>query len=125
MSRYLRHVFVCVNERPPGHPKGCCRARGSESIREALKTELARRGLAPFVRANTSGCLDACDHGVTMVIYPEGIWYGKVTLEDIPEIIDRTIIGGEVILRLIIPDARYAPHALLYPRLDLPGNIHG
>ncbi len=125
MSRYRRHIFVCLNERPPGHPKGCCRARGSAEVRDALKAELARRGLTPVVRANTSGCLDACEHGVTMVIYPEGIWYGKVTIEDIPEIIDRTIIGGEVILRLIIPDARYAPNALLYPRLELPGAPHG
>jgi (2Fe-2S) ferredoxin len=124
MSRYKRHVFVCINQRPPGHPKGCCHDRGSEEIRDTLKVELGKRGLAGIVRANNAGCLDACEHGVTMVIYPEGIWYGKVTKEDIPEIIDRTIIGGEVIQRLVIPDSRYASKVLQYPRLDDPGTPH-
>jgi (2Fe-2S) ferredoxin len=118
MQRYKRHVFVCVNERPADHPKGCCLNKGSAGIRDALKIELGKRGLAKIVRANNSGCLDACEHGVTIVIYPEGIWYGKVTMEDIPEIIDRTIVGGEVIQRLLIPDSRYRPDILQFPRLE-------
>ncbi len=124
MSRYERHVFVCINQRPPGHPKGCCHDKGSEEIRALLKAELKRRGMTTTVRANNSGCLDACEYGPTLVIYPEGIWYGKVTVEDVPEIIDRTIIGGEVIQRLLIPDARYAPSALQFHPLIRPGD-HG
>jgi (2Fe-2S) ferredoxin len=120
MSRYTRHLFVCVNERPPGHPKGCCHDKGSEEVRDALKAELGKRGLSSRVRANNSGCLDACEHGITVVVYPEGIWYGHVTREDIPEIIDRTVIRGEVIQRLLIPDSRYRPDALQFPPLDLP-----
>jgi (2Fe-2S) ferredoxin len=122
MERYLRHVFVCVNQRPSGHPKGCCHGKDSREIRDMLKAELGKRGLSGTVRANNSGCLDACAHGVTIVVYPEGIWYGKVTREDVPEIIDRTIIGGEVIQRLLIPDSRYAPKALQYPPLK---NLEG
>ncbi len=114
MSRYQRHVFVCINERPKGHPKGCCLEKGSAEVRSALKAELKKRGLAGIVRANNAGCLDACEHGISMVIYPEAIWYGKVTKEDIPEIIDRTILRGEVIQRLLISDARYAPDALQF-----------
>jgi (2Fe-2S) ferredoxin len=91
--------------------------KGSAQIRDALKIELGKRGLAKIVRANNSGCLDACEHGVTIVIYPEGIWYGKVTMGDIPEIIDRTIVGGEVIQRLLIPDSRYKPDILQFPPL--------
>lgn len=124
MSRYKRHIFVCTNQRAPDHPKGCCLLKGSEQVRAALKAELARRGLSGVVRANASGCLDACEHGVTVVIYPEGIWYGKVTEADVPEIIDRTVIGGEVIQRLVIPDSRYAAKQLLYPRLDVPEPPH-
>ena len=119
MARYQRHVFVCINERPPNHPKGCCLLKGSAEVRETLKTELARRGLARIVRANNSGCLDACEFGISMVIYPEGIWYGGVKKEDIPEIIERTIINGEVIQRLLINDERYAPDAMYYPKLIL------
>ncbi len=120
MSRYERHIFVCINERPPGHPKGCCHDKGSAEIRDLLKAELGRRGLAAFVRANNSGCLDACAHGPSMVIYPDGIWYGGVKKEDVPEIVERTIIHGEVIQRLLIKDSRYAPDALQYPPLETP-----
>ena len=67
-----------------------------------MKSELNRRGLKGIVRANTSGCLDACEFGASMVIYPEGIWYGGVKKEDVDEIIEKTILGGEVIERLLI-----------------------
>jgi (2Fe-2S) ferredoxin len=122
MARYERHVFVCINERPAGHPRGCCAGRNGTGIRDALKEELARRRLATAVRANAAGCLDACEYGATLVIYPDGIWYGHVTVDDIPEIIDRTIIQGEVIQRLLMPDARYLPGALQAPPLRfVPG----
>jgi (2Fe-2S) ferredoxin len=120
MARFERHLFVCTNERPPGHPKGCCREKGSEEIRAALKSELKRRGLAGTIRANASGCLDACEFGVSMVIYPEGIWYGGVTLADVPQIIERTVLNGEVIDRLVIKDPRYAPAQTQFAILPLP-----
>ena len=120
MSRYQRHVFVCINERPADHPKGCCLRKGSAEVRDTLKDELKRRGLAGIVRANNAGCLDACEHGVSVVVYPEAIWYGRVTKEDIPEIIERTIIHGEVIQRLLINNSSYAPSALRFPELEIP-----
>jgi len=120
MARYQRHIFVCLNERPPGHPKGCCLAKGSAEVRDHLKAELTRRGLSAVVRANNAGCLDACEHGATLVIYPEGIWYGRVVREDVEEIIDRTIVNGEVIQRLLIQDRRYTPPALQFPPLTPP-----
>ena len=119
MSRYQRHVFVCINERPAGHPKGCCLEKGSAVIRDAMKAELQKRGLAGIVRANNSGCLDACAFGPSMVIYPEAIWYGGVKKEDVPEIVEQTILRGTVIPRLLIKDPRYAPDALQYKQLDL------
>ena len=120
MTRYQRHVFVCINERPAGHPKGCCLEKGSAQVRDTLKAELQKRGLASIVRANNAGCLDACEFGVSMVVYPEGIWYGGVTVADIPEIVERTIIRGEVIERLVIKDERYRPSALHFTSLNLP-----
>lgn len=120
MSRYQRHIFVCTNVRPPGHPKGCCSEKGAGEVRELLKDELQKRGLASIVRSNASGCLDVCQHGVSVVVYPEGIWYGGVQKEDIPEIIDRTILHGEVVQRLLVRDPRYAPDALQFTRLDPP-----
>lgn len=88
MSRYRHHVFVCENVRPEGDPRGCCAARGGREIRQALKAELKRRGLAGSIRANASGCLDACLDGPTVVVYPSGTWYARVRVEDVPEIVD-------------------------------------
>ena len=120
MARFQRHIFVCTNERPPGHPKGCCKDKGSEAVRATLKAELKKRGLSGIVRANVSGCLDACEFGASMVIYPEGIWYGRVRTEDVSEIIERTILAGEVIERLLIPDPRYQLSSRFFEPLVLP-----
>jgi len=98
--RFQHHLFVCENQRDPSDPRGCCAARGGEAVREALKSELKRRGLQGKVRANAAGCLDACAFGPSMVVYPEGVWYGRVTPEDVPDIVDRHLLGGEPVERL-------------------------
>ena len=120
MARYQRHVFVCINERPEDDPKGCCLRKGSAEVRDMLKEELKKRGLHRIVRANNAGCLDACAHGISMVIYPDGIWYGGVVKADIPEIIEKTIVGGKVIERLLIKNPLYAPDAMEFPPLHIP-----
>jgi (2Fe-2S) ferredoxin len=117
MSRYQRHLFVCTNERPADHPRGCCRAKNAEQVRDLFKQEVKRLGIGSMVRAQQSGCLDACEYGTTVVIYPEGIWYGGVTPDDVREIVERTIVLGEVIERLLVKHPRYLPGAMQYPRL--------
>jgi (2Fe-2S) ferredoxin len=104
MPSFQRHVFVCINERPPENPKGCCLQKGGAEVRDRLKAELAARGLSKIIRANNAGCLDQCAHGVTLVVYPEQVWYGHVTVEDVPEIVDKHLIGGQVVTRLLLPD---------------------
>ena len=120
MSRYQRHVFVCVNERPPDNPKGCCAAKGSVTVREKFKEELKSRGLNGVVRANAAGCLDSCGYGITVVVYPEAVWYGGVVVEDVEEIIEQHVIRGEVVERLVMPP--YAGGPRRFPPLDLGGN---
>ncbi len=100
MSRFRYHVFVCENRRPDGDPRGSCAAKGSPAIREALKAELKKRGLAGVVRANSAGCLDACATGPSVVVYPEGVWYGGVTVADVPEIVESHLVGGRPVERL-------------------------
>ena len=104
MPPFERHVFVCTNERPADHPRGCCGAKGSTAIREALKAGVKRAGLEHNVRINAAGCLDQCEHGVTIVVYPDAVWYGLVTLGDVDEIIRSHLVGGEPVARLRLGD---------------------
>ncbi len=107
MKRYYRHIFICENKRPGGHPRGCCSEKGSTEIREHFKLRLKELGLNADVRANSAGCLDACEFGVSIVVYPEQIWYGSVTIEDVEEIIQSHIINNEPVQRLKITHARF------------------
>ena len=98
---FQAHVFLCCNRRPDGHKRGSCAARGSESLRDYMKARAKEVGLAG-VRVNMAGCLDRCEFGPTMVIYPEGTWYTAVDRSDIDEIVDRHLVAGEVVERLKI-----------------------
>ena len=103
MPEFTHHIFVCCNRREEGHSRGCCDPDGSGQLRAAFKDEIARRGLKPLVRANQAGCLDQCELGPTVVIYPQAIWYGGVTIDDVPEIVEQSVVGNDVIERLRIP----------------------
>jgi len=104
MPKFTHHLFVCCNRREPGNSRGCCDPTGGEALRNLFKAEVKRRGLDPLVRANKSGCLDQCELGPTVVVYPQGIWYGHVRPEDVPRIIEETVIHGRVLEDLRIPD---------------------
>jgi (2Fe-2S) ferredoxin len=114
MPNFDRHIFVCSNVREPGHPRGCCAEKGGNAVREALKSQLKARGLNKRIRANQAGCLDQCEHGVTVVVYPEQVWYGFVKPEDVPEIVEHHLIGGRPVERLVLADgcvnSRVCPH---------------
>lgn len=105
MAPYHRHVFVCTNQRDPSHPRGCYAGKDGANIREAVKAAVEQAGLSGTVRINKSGCLDQCEHGVTMVVYPEGVWYGFVKLADVEEIVRSHLVDGEPVERLRLPDA--------------------
>jgi (2Fe-2S) ferredoxin len=103
------HVFCCVNERQQGHPRSCCSAKGALELRDYMK----KKGKALKVkrlRVNQSGCLDRCELGPTMVIYPGGTWYHYANEADVDEILERHVIGGEIVERLVLtPDQTTLP----------------
>lgn len=107
MKRYNKHIFICENKRPDGHPRGCCLDKGSAAVRELFKKRLKELGLNSEVRANASGCLDACEFGVSVVVYPEQIWYGNVSSNDVEEIIQSHLISNKPVERLLISDKRF------------------
>lgn len=104
MAKFDSHIFICCNRREPGNSRGCCDPDGAQALKDCFKRELKARGLTPAVRANQAGCLDQCELGPAVVIYPQAIWYGHVQLHDVPRIIAETIVGGRVIEDLLIAD---------------------
>ena len=104
MSYYRRHVFFCCNQRDPGHPRGCCDPNAQAQLQFLFKQKLALRGFKKRVRANMSGCLDQCEHGPTVVVYPDAVWYGRVTAADVDEIIESHIVNDKPVARLMIAE---------------------
>jgi (2Fe-2S) ferredoxin len=98
-----RYLFVCINRRAEENPKGCCAAKDSEEVYRALKGEIAVRGLAKLeARVCTSSCLDQCATGVTVLVEPDHFFYGRVTVADVPEIVDG-LVKGQPVKRLVLP----------------------
>lgn len=88
MPQREHYLFVCTNLRAESDPRGSCAQRGSEAVRQVLKEQLAAAGMAPLkARACTSGCLDQCASGVTILVEPDHFFYGRVTVDDVPEIV--------------------------------------
>lgn len=101
---YDAHVFCCVNMRVKGHPRGCCQEKGAIVLRNYMKDRAKELGLKA-TRINASQCLDRCELGPVMVIYPEGIWYGYKTKADLDEILQSHLVEGRVVERLLLdPD---------------------
>jgi (2Fe-2S) ferredoxin len=98
---YVRHVFTCTNRRPDNSPKGSCAAKGGDEVRLEFKKQFDAHGLTG-VRSNAAGCLDACERGVSVVVYPDNVWYGGVTVADVKEIVEEHLIGGRPVERLLM-----------------------
>ena len=98
---YGKHVFFCTNERSENHPKGCCRSKNSLILRNYMKRKTKNLGIKN-IRINLSGCLDRCEHGPVMVIYPEGSWYKAKTQEDVDLIIEEHLLKGMKVKELLI-----------------------
>lgn len=98
---YNNHVFFCMNERPEGHERGSCARKGAIKLRNYMKARVKELGIEA-TRINESGCLDRCELGPTLVVYPEGIWYHCETVEDVEEIISEHLQNGRRVERLML-----------------------
>ena len=107
MAHRKRLLFVCVNRRPDGAPKGSCAARGAVEVHERLKAALKERGLAETeVRACTSSCLDTCWVGPSIAVEPDHFYYGRVRPSDVDDIVD-ALVRGERVERLVLSPADF------------------
>lgn len=96
------HVFVCCNRRPDGHPRGSCAARGSERLRDYMKARTKELGLRG-VRVNMAGCLDRCERGPCVVIYPDGVWYRIESPADVESVLQCHLVEGGRAAALRLP----------------------
>ena len=108
MEHIKRHVFVCINQRPPNHPKGCCQSKGSIEIAQALTEAIEANGLSDHTALAGATCLGPCTLGPTVVVYPEGVWFQGVKAEDVAQIVEEHLKNGRPVERL---------------RLRLPGPV--
>ena len=104
MPAFERHVFVCHNARPAEAPRPSCTSDGKSELHARLNQLAKEAGLAGRVRINKSGCLDQCEHGPMMVVYPEAVWYAKVSAEDAEEIVREHLLAGRPVERLRMAD---------------------
>ena len=105
--------FMCTNVRPEGHPRGCCTARaadggGVEKLRGYAREKARQLGIES-IRWNASGCLDRCEFGPNMVIYPEGVWYRYESQADIDEILETHVKNGGRVGRLMLQPEQLPP----------------
>jgi (2Fe-2S) ferredoxin len=105
MSYYKHHVFFCCNQREPGDT--CCNDHKASVMQAYAKDRIAALGLKGRgkIRINKAGCLDRCDEGPVLVVYPDNVWYTYVDREDIDEIIDEHLVHDRIVERLRLPDA--------------------
>ena len=102
MSYFKHHVFFCCNQREAGDT--CCNDHGAQKMQTYAKEQVAKLGLKGRgkVRINKAGCLDRCDEGPVLVVYPDNVWDTYVDREDVDEIIKEHLQGGRVVERLRI-----------------------
>jgi (2Fe-2S) ferredoxin len=99
---YEAHVFVCCNRRPEEHRRGSCAAKGSERLRDYMKARVKELGI-PGVRVNSAGCLDRCELGPCVVIYPEGVWYRVGSTADVDTVVQKHLVEGGRAEALMLP----------------------
>ncbi|MCB1913702.1 MAG: (2Fe-2S) ferredoxin domain-containing protein [Zoogloeaceae bacterium] len=100
MSYFKHHVFFCTNQRAEG--ESCCNNHNATEMQTYAKDRIGKLGLKGKgnIRINKAGCLDRCDEGPVLVVYPDEVWYTYVDKDDIDEIIDRHLRKGEIVERL-------------------------
>ena len=105
--KFDKHIFICTNERSPESGRKFCGETHGEEIVEAFRKKLKEKNLTIQVRAQRAGCLDVCNYGQTIAIYPDGIFYIGVELSDVNEIIEEHIIHNRPVQRLILDKSKY------------------
>jgi (2Fe-2S) ferredoxin len=99
-----KHILVCVQGRPTGHPRGSCQDKGCAAVWQAFTDEFQQRNLwSSGLQLTNTGCLGPCHLGPSVLVYPEGVMYGKVGKDDVKTIIEQHLLGGTPVASLVVP----------------------
>ena len=99
-----RYVLVCTNERAADDPKGSCANCGSVEVRERMKSLLEEKNLKGRARILATSCMDVCENGPVVCVMPDNVWYGGVRPGDVEDIVEKHLVNGEPVERLLIPE---------------------
>lgn len=102
MNKPSRHIFICTSSRPTGQQKGMCLTKDGVNVMMKFMEEVEERDMGGDVFVTNTGCFGLCEKGPIVVVYPDNVWYKNVTMDDVGEIMDKHIEGGEPIARLLI-----------------------
>jgi (2Fe-2S) ferredoxin len=103
MPKPEKHVFVCTQNRPQGHPRGSCASNGCADVMNEFMNEIQARNLFEKIALTNTGCMGPCMMGPSVLVYPEGVMYGKVKKDDVRTIIEQHLLGGEPVEALKVP----------------------
>lgn len=103
MAKPLKHVFVCTQNRGPGHPRGSCNQNGCGEVLDEFMIEFQRRNLEDKFRLTVTGCIGPCGTGPSVLVYPDGVMYGKVAKEDVAAIVEQHLLGDVPLEALRVP----------------------
>jgi (2Fe-2S) ferredoxin len=103
MAKPIKHVFVCTQMRPPGHPRGSCGSNGSAALFQEFQQQFEKRGMWGKYAVTGSGCIGPCSLGASVLVYPEGVMYGVKSKEDVTAIIEEHLLGDRPVERLKVP----------------------
>ena len=102
MNKPERHIFVCTSSRPNGQQKGFCHTKDGVAVLGKFIEELEERGLSGEVMVSNAGCFGLCEQGPVVVVYPDNVWYGKVSEDDVTEIVEEHLAEGRIVERLAL-----------------------
>jgi len=103
MAKPKKHVLVCVQGRPAGHPRGSCQQKGCNEVYQGFIEAFQARNLWADYAVTNTGCIGPCSNGPSVLVYPEGVMYSGVSAADVGSIIDEHLIGDKPVERLLAP----------------------
>lgn len=86
---FEKYVFVCINERPAGERVSCGGSFCGKELSEKLKEAVKAAGEAGRIRVSKTKCLDVCEQGANVLVYPDNVWFKHVELADVPAILEK------------------------------------